>query len=116
MLKGVRPRAASRSVTRAVTLVALAALASCSGGDDEETTGGTAGGRSQQVADGATLDALSPLTGQELEGYAAARPVLAVKIDNSGPSAPQIGLGSADLVAEELVEGGITRLAVFYQS
>ena len=40
--------------------------------------------------------------------------MLAVKIDNSSSSAPQIGLGSADLVAEELVEGGITRLAAFF--
>ena len=29
-------------------------------------------------------------------------------------SRPQIGLGKADLVTEELVEGGVTRLAVFY--
>ena len=98
-----------------VAVVALAALAGCSG-DDESPDGGTAGGEGQQVADGATFDALSPLTGQQLEGDAAARPVLAVKIDNSGSSAPQVGLGSADLVTEELVEGGITRLAVFYQS
>jgi hypothetical protein len=42
--------------------------------------------------------------------------VLVVKIDNSVSSQPQIGLGAADLVTEELVEGGSTRLAVFYYS
>jgi hypothetical protein len=36
------------------------------------------------------------------------------KIDNSSASRPQVGLHQADLVTEELVEGGITRLAVFY--
>ena len=42
--------------------------------------------------------------------------MLAVKIDNSSSSSPQVGLGSADMVAEELVEGGTTRLAVFFHS
>ena len=37
-----------------------------------------------------------------------------VKIDNSENSRPQVGLGRADLITEELVEGGSTRLAVFY--
>jgi hypothetical protein len=43
-------------------------------------------------------------------------PVYVVKIDNTSSSAPQVGLGSADMVVEELVEGGLTRLAVFYDS
>jgi hypothetical protein len=37
-----------------------------------------------------------------------------VKIDNTGASAPQLGLSGADLVVEELVEGGSTRYAAFY--
>jgi hypothetical protein len=40
--------------------------------------------------------------------------VYVVKIDNTASSAPQVGLGSADMVVEELVEGGLTRLAVFF--
>jgi hypothetical protein len=39
---------------------------------------------------------------------------MTVKIDNSANSAPQVGLSGADMVAEELVEGGITRLASFF--
>jgi hypothetical protein len=42
--------------------------------------------------------------------------VFVVKIDNTDSSAPQIGLADADLVTEELVEGGLTRLAVFFDS
>ncbi|HYH33785.1 MAG TPA: DUF3048 domain-containing protein, partial [Nocardioides sp.] len=42
--------------------------------------------------------------------------VLVTKIDNTSSSAPQVGLGKADLVVEELVEGGMTRLAVFFYS
>jgi hypothetical protein len=37
-------------------------------------------------------------------------------MDNTESSAPQVGLGSADMVVEELVEGGLTRLAAFYYS
>ena len=41
---------------------------------------------------------------------------MVTKIDNTASSAPQVGLGKADLVVEELVEGGLTRLAAFYYS
>ena len=41
---------------------------------------------------------------------------MVAKIDNTYASAPQIGLGEADMVVEELVEGGLTRLAAFYYS
>ena len=41
-------------------------------------------------------------------------PVLAVKIDNTSPARPRIGLDRADVVYVEPVEGGLTRLlAVF---
>ena len=41
---------------------------------------------------------------------------MVLKMDNTSASAPQVGLGSADMVVEELVEGGMTRLAAFYYS
>jgi hypothetical protein len=39
-----------------------------------------------------------------------------VKIDNVDPARPQTGLQQADIVYEELVEGGLTRLAAVFQS
>ncbi|MFC5727809.1 MULTISPECIES: DUF3048 domain-containing protein [Nocardioides] len=60
-----------------------------------------------------------PLTGlpaAEGESVEQDHPVLVAKIDNSQSSAPQLGLGQADLVVEELVEGGTTRLAAFFYS
>ncbi|UUZ60117.1 DUF3048 domain-containing protein [Nocardioides sp. B-3] len=42
--------------------------------------------------------------------------MLVTKVDNTSSSSPQIGSGSADMVVEELVEGGMTRLAAFYYS
>jgi hypothetical protein len=57
---------------------------------------------------------LWPLTGLE-SGPVPARPALAVKIENSFDARPQTGLNSADMVWEEVVEGGITRyVAVFH--
>lgn len=41
---------------------------------------------------------------------------MVVKVDNTSSARPQVGLDSADLIIEELVEGGVTRLAAFYYS
>jgi len=55
-----------------------------------------------------------PLTGVSADEEPS-RPALAVKIENSREARPQTGLDQADLVWEEVVEGGITRyLAVFH--
>jgi hypothetical protein len=66
------------------------------------------------MADGVKLAARWPLTGLPAGDAVVRHPVLVVKIDNTESSSPQIGLGRADLVTEELVEGGSTRLAAFY--
>ena len=55
-----------------------------------------------------------PLSGLPSMDPMPRHPVMVVKIDNTVSSSPQIGLHAADLVTEELVEGGSTRLAVFY--
>jgi hypothetical protein len=101
--------------------VALAAgalvLAGC-GGDDADGTDSPAepgASNSHTVGDPDTW----PLTGLPVESGASSEqkhPALVLKMDNTAASAPQEGLGSADLVVEELVEGGMTRLAAFYYS
>ncbi len=101
--------------TTATLLTAALLLAGC-GGDE---TPGEEGPGGQQVAGGSTLNQTWPLTGLDVEGDASAakdHPVMVAKIDNTASSAPQRGLGSADLVVEELVEGGTTRLAAFFYS
>lgn len=70
----------------------------------------------QSSEGGSTLSAIWPLTGEPLKGSLPKYPVLAVKIPNTSESSPQAGMADADMVSEELVEGGITRLAVFYYS
>ena len=43
-------------------------------------------------------------------------PALCIKIENSVEARPQIGLDTADIVYEEVVEGGITRFMAVFQS
>jgi hypothetical protein len=59
-----------------------------------------------------------PLTGLEAADADADvdGPVLVVKVDNATAAFPQEGLDTADIVVEEPVEGGITRLAVLVHS
>lgn len=102
----------------ALTAVALAstlAVAGCSGGS-EKTSPGDRGPDAQSTAAGSTLLGQWPLTGKPANGPRPKHPVMVVKIDNTSSSSPQVGLSKADLVTEELVEGGATRLAVFYYS
>ncbi len=58
---------------------------------------------------------VAPLTGEQLD-EAIARPVLAVKIDNASAALPPAGLEFADIVFEEEVEGGLTRLLALFHS
>lgn len=61
------------------------------------------------------LPVVWPLTG--LEGEIVERPALAIKIETTRPARPQTGLEQADMVWEEMIEGGETRLnAIFHSS
>jgi len=65
----------------------------------------------------AAADGIAPLTGLPLADPAVAdRPAVIVKIDNTNRGRPQEALAQADLVYEEMIEGGFTRLAVVYHS
>lgn len=74
---------------------------------------------SEPVIDAATApptgsDDTFPLTG--MPGVAPDRPAAVVKIDNGSAAVPQTGLNDADIVIEEEVEGGVTRLAAIFHS
>lgn len=56
-----------------------------------------------------------PLTGVPVEEVAA-RPALGIKIENSRQSRPQTGLEYADIVWEQITEGGVTRFVAIYHS
>lgn len=44
------------------------------------------------------------------------RPALSLKVENTAASRPQAGLGEADVVYEELAEGGVTRFVAVFHS
>lgn len=97
------------------TLVAASLLLAGCGGDEEEPSEPTSS-ESSPAAQEPEPPPLWPLTGLPMEGEEPRHPVLVAKVDNTSSSAPQVGLGRADMVVEELVEGGMTRLAAFFYS
>ena len=59
----------------------------------------------------------APLTGlTDPSGLSQKRPALTVKIENTPDALPQWGVDQADVVYEEIVNGGITRLAAIFNS
>jgi hypothetical protein len=110
MLDGMIRRRFALSLSAA--LVASLALAACGGSDEK----GSEKPASQPTQGGTELAAVWPLTGLPATGETPDHPVIVVKIDNTYASEPQVGLGKADMVVEELVEGGITRLATLFYS
>jgi Protein of unknown function (DUF3048) N-terminal domain/Protein of unknown function (DUF3048) C-terminal domain len=103
----------TRPTLRAIAalLLAAAAAAGCGGNDRAAPPAATAAPTTSAPP------AVFPLTGLPTGGDAnAARPALSIKVDNTRRARPQAGLNDADLVHEELVEGGLTRLLVTYHS
>jgi Protein of unknown function (DUF3048) N-terminal domain/Protein of unknown function (DUF3048) C-terminal domain len=106
--------------------VALLGLPAC-GGDDADAAANlgrvttTTTTTTTTVPTTTTAPPTFPLTGMPLTDAAAAtRPALVVKIDNidtnRGRARPQMGINQADVVYEELVEGGITRFLTVFHS
>ncbi len=112
MLSGMNSR--RWSVLAAVAAVLSLVLTACGGSDEAEKVSDRP--TSQPVEGGKELAQVWPLTGEPATSETPKRPVLVTKIDNTDSSQPQIGLDKADLITEEMVEGGVTRLAVFYYS
>jgi hypothetical protein len=118
--------AAHRGRTAAAGIVLALLLAACGGssgdgpgaqgpgGSGAPGTGGAPGGG--DVAPAPTDDRpRSPFTGMPVDPEVLRRPLLIVKIDNSPSARPQSGMDVADIVIEELVEGGVTRfMALFH--
>ncbi|TWG91889.1 Protein of unknown function (DUF3048) [Nocardioides sp. J9] len=105
-----------RSALPASLLALSLALAGCGGDDDPSEPKSTPSPTESQAPDEPATWPLTGVEAKEGESVELDHPVIVAKIDNSSSSAPQVGLGKADLVVEELVEGGITRLAAFFYS
>jgi hypothetical protein len=81
------------------------------------TTASTAAGAPTTPAPAPPPANVYPLTGLPITDQGrATRPAITVKIDNAPGARPQAGIEVADLVFEEVVEGGVVRFAVVFHS
>ena len=101
----------------APALVASALVLSLSGC----STGSTATPSNSDSSAPATKYVSAPLTGVKFaegspEAAALTSPSVACKVDNSEAARPQQGLNSTDVVYDEMVEGGLTRLVAIWHS
>ena len=104
-----------RRLVMVTLLAASLTLAGCGKDDSDPSADASSPSTSSTPAPPETW----PLTGldaDEGQSVSLTHPVLVTKIDNTSSSSPQVGLSHADMVVEELVEGGLTRLAVFFYS
>ncbi|WP_157432696.1 DUF3048 domain-containing protein [Aeromicrobium sp. Root472D3] len=101
---------------RLVAAVSAAALALSACSSSSSDGGEKPAAPDASAATATPLVEISPLTGLALSKGRPDNPVFVVKIENTAAGAPQYGLDKADLVLEELVEGGLTRLAAFFYS
>jgi hypothetical protein len=105
----------NRASRLAAVLVALSLLAAGCSGDDEEPTP-PAESAATPTPSPTPEPTTCPLTGEDPpKGVDIARSAIAIKVEDSPEARPQSGLEHADLVFEEIVEGGITRfMAIFH--
>jgi len=107
----VKPRRAS--LISALVILGLVAAACSSGGGKKSASASSTAPASTTT----TVPPTFPLTG--LPAGASPnlnRPALVVKIENVDEARPQSGLVEADVVYEEVVEAGLSRLVVVFQS
>lgn len=106
-----------RPAARRVALVsALVVLAAC-GSDPKRPAASSSTSGPEPSATAAPELTTAPLTGAPTPDQGVtARPAMTVKVENTKAARPQSGVESADVVYEEVVEGGITRLAVVFHS
>ncbi len=115
-MKGWRTFATCKRSVRAAAAAALVTallLTGCGG----KKPGRAASGAAPSTTTGPGGSATFALTGLVAGDPARRdRPALSVKIDNLAAARPQGGLNDADMVVEQPVEGGLTRLFATFQS
>lgn len=115
-----RPRRSfrpARVAFAAVSVTAAIGLAACTGSSSAKTASTPAHTPPTTAQPGASTTpapaspARNPLTGI---GPVPTTPLIAVKIDDTAPGRPQVGIDKADIVYIEAVEAGYTRLAAIF--
>lgn len=106
-----------RALVVGVVAVVAAALVGCNGGRQAEVSSPWPVANAERTVAEPPVPPRWPFTGRDADADDdVTRRPLSVKIENSRVSRPQIGLNSADVVYETIVEGGITRFNAIYHS
>ncbi|MGI8493428.1 MAG: DUF3048 domain-containing protein [Acidimicrobiales bacterium] len=111
----------AQAAIAAAFVLSSSLLASCAGGRHQAATTTTSAPPTTLPATTTSTTLapppVAPLTGlPEPNPAQQGRPAVVVKIGNTDQARPQSGVGQADIVYEELVEGGLSRLAAVFQS
>jgi hypothetical protein len=101
-----------RAAILMAVLLAVGLLAAC-GGSGEKAKGPAA---TTTTTAAKPAPVVAPLSGVADGGIGRARCAVTVKVDNTQHDGLKWGVDSADVVYEEVVEGGITRLAAIFNS
>lgn len=96
-------------------LAASLIVAACSSAPEEEPSP-TPTPTTQSPSPSPTTEAAFPLTGVTTDDPREDQPVVAVKVENTPSAYPLAGLDQADVVYEQIVEGGVTRFAALFHS
>lgn len=110
---GVTTSRRARLVTAAVALAVLAAACGGSAGKQREDIARPS--PTPTATEEPTPEGRWPLTGEPVDEVVE-RPVLAAKIENTPAARPLVGIEQADIVYEQVVEGGVTRFAALFHS
>jgi hypothetical protein len=109
---------ARRKTGLALLAAVIFTLASCTQGADTDAPSPTSptGEVGEDTPAEVVLGDTAPLTGLPFGDENLNRPSLAAKVDNHPAARPQLALDRADIVFEELVEGGLTRYVAIWHS
>src|SRR5579863_6971943 len=100
-----------------VAAVVLSAVVTSASGADSTTTTSSTTTTTTTVVRHVHHRRIAALTGlPDPTAVTKRRSALTIKIDNTPQAHPQYGINEADVVYEEIVEGGITRLAAIFNS
>jgi len=107
-----------RPAAAVIGVLGLALFAgACGSGSEAQTTAGTTPSTAPPTTTTTVFVPTAPLTGlPDPSGASQTRAALSVKIENTPEARPQSGLDVADVVYEEVVEGGITRFWAIFNS
>lgn len=102
----------------ALFLIALSSCALLLSGckkEEKQTTTEKKTETKTQTKEEKKKDSVNPLTGEPMDKEQASKRPVAIMISNIKQALPQYGTGSADVIYECPVEGGLTRMMAIYQ-